>query len=77
MDWISELNEYLKYEEIEEDKQVKFVVTRLKDHVSLWWDNVQAERRKMVKPLIKIWDRMIANIKEKFMPENYHLLLCR
>ena len=42
LDWLSELNKYFDYEEINEDKRVKFVATKLKGHASLWWDNVQA-----------------------------------
>ena len=40
LDWISEMDKYFEYEEIDEDKRVKFVVTRLKGHAALWWDNV-------------------------------------
>ena len=42
IDQISELDKYFEYDEIEEDKRVKLVVTRLKGHASLWWDSVQA-----------------------------------
>ena len=44
IDWIGELDRYFDYEEVEEDKKVKLVVTRLKGHATLWWDSVQAER---------------------------------
>lgn len=40
MDWINELDKYFEYDEIEENKWVKFVVTRLKGHAALSWDNV-------------------------------------
>ena len=42
VDWINELKNCFNYEEISEDKKVKFVVTKLKGHVALWWDGVQA-----------------------------------
>ena len=38
--WISELDKYFEYEEINEDKRIRFVVTKLKGHVALWWDSV-------------------------------------
>ena len=41
IDWISELDKYFECDEIEEDKRVRLVVTRLKGHASLWWDSVQ------------------------------------
>ena len=46
IDQIGELDRYFDYEEIQEDKTVKLVVTRLKGHVALWWDTVQADRKK-------------------------------
>ena len=46
IDWIGELDRYFDYEDVEEDKKVKLVVTRLKGHAALWWDNVQFERKK-------------------------------
>ena len=52
IDWISEMDNYFEYEEIDKNKRVKFAVTCSKGHVALWWDNVQAERRKKDKPLI-------------------------
>lgn len=60
MDQISELDKYFEYEEIDEDKRVNFVVTRLKGHATLWWDNMYDERRKQGKPLIKLWNMLIA-----------------
>ena len=77
MGWISELDKYSKQEEIEEYKQVKFDVTRLKGHVALCWDNVQVERRKKEKPFIKSWNWMITNMKGKFLPKYYQLSIYR
>jgi len=62
IDWISDLDKYFEYDEVEENKRVRFAVTRLKGHASLWWDSVQAERRKENKPLINSWDRMVAKM---------------
>jgi hypothetical protein len=42
--WFRALDKYFDYENIEEDKKVKHVVTRLKGHVALWWDELQDER---------------------------------
>ena len=40
VDWIGELDRYFDYEEVEEDKKVKLVVTCLKGYTTLWWDSV-------------------------------------
>ena len=54
INWISELDKYFEFDEVEEDKRVRLAVTRLKGHASLWWDSVQTKRRRRDKPLIKI-----------------------
>ena len=71
IDWIGELDRYFDYEEVEEDKKVKLAVTRLKGHTTLWWDSVQAERKKTNKVVIKSWDRMVAKMRGKFLPKDY------
>eukprot|EP00253_Pinus_taeda_P020624 PITA_20624 len=77
LDWLSEVNKFFEFEETSEDKQVKFAATKLKGHASLWWDNVQAERRRLNKQPIKKWARMEAKLKEKFLPKDYQIMLYR
>ena len=71
LDWLSELNKYFDYEDISEDKKVKFAATRLKGHASLWWESVQAERKRLNKQPIQKWTRMEAKLKGKFLPKEY------
>jgi Icc-related predicted phosphoesterase len=77
LDWIRALDTYFDYEDVEEDKKVKNAITRLKGHAALWWDELQADRRCKGKQKIKIWDRMIAKMKEKFIPRDYQISLFR
>jgi hypothetical protein len=77
LDWIRALETYLDYEYIEEDKKVRHAITRLKGHAALWWDELQADRRCKGKQKIKSWDRMIAKMKEKFIPRDYQITLFR
>jgi hypothetical protein len=77
LDWIRALDKYFDYEDVEEDKKVKHVVTRLKGHATLWWDELQADRRCKGKQKIKSWDRMVAKMKEKFIPKDYQITLFR
>jgi hypothetical protein len=51
--------------------------TRLKGHATLWWDELQADRRCKGKQKIKSWDRMIAKMKAKFIPRDYQITLFR
>jgi hypothetical protein len=75
LDWIRALDTYFDYEYVEEDKKVKHVVTRLKGHAALWWDELQADRRCKGKQKIKSWDRMIVKMKAKFIPRDYQITL--
>jgi hypothetical protein len=75
LDWIRALDTYFYYEDFEEDKKVKHAVTRLKGHATLWWDELQADRRCKGKQKIKSWDRMIAKMKAKFIPGDYQIYL--
>jgi hypothetical protein len=77
LDWVRAMDKYFDYEDIEEDKMVKHAVTRLKGHATLWWDELQAERRRNGKKKIKNWDRMVAKLKAKFIPRDYQINLYR
>jgi hypothetical protein len=77
LDWIRALDKYFNYEDVEEDKKVKHVVTRLKGHASLWWDELQANRHCKGKHKIKSYDRMVAKMKAKFIPKDYKITLFR
>ena len=69
--WINEMNRCFDYEEMSEDKIFKFSVKNLKGHATLWWDGVQAERRRAGKQPIKIWTRMVEKMRGKFLPSDY------
>jgi hypothetical protein len=77
LDWFRALDKYFDYEDIEEDRKVKHVVTRLKGHATLWWDELQDDRRCKGKKRIKIWDRMVAKMKAKFIPRDYQINMFR
>ena len=40
LDWINEMDNFFDYDETNEERKVKFAVTRLKGHASLWWNGV-------------------------------------
>ena len=43
------MEKFFDYEETKDEKKVNFVVTKLKGHATLWWDGVQAERKRLGK----------------------------
>jgi hypothetical protein len=75
LDLLRALDKYFDYEDIEEDKKVKHVVTRLKGHAILWWDELEADRCCKGKQRIKSWDRMVAKMKSKFIHRDYQINL--
>jgi hypothetical protein len=77
LEWIRALDKYFDYEDVEEERKVKHPITRLKGHATLWWDELQAERRYKGKHKIKSWDRSVANMKAKFIPKDYQITLFR
>jgi len=52
-DYINTLNKYFDYEDVEHDQKVKYVVTRLRGHTILWWDEFQEDQRRNDKKNIK------------------------
>jgi hypothetical protein len=77
LDWVHAMDKYFNYEYIEEDKMVKHAVTRLKGHATLWWDELQAKRRRNGKQKIKNWDRMVVKLKAKFFLKDYQINIYR
>jgi hypothetical protein len=65
------MEKYFDYEDIDEEKKVKHVVTILKGHAVLLWDELQVDRRCKGKQKIKNWDIMVAKMKAKFIPNDY------
>ena len=62
VDQINDMEKFFDYEEMNDEKKVKFIVTKLKGHASLWRDGVQAEWRRKNKPKIKSWNQMITKL---------------
>ena len=44
MDYINALARYFDFEEIDDKKKVKYAVTRMKGHASIWWDELHINR---------------------------------
>jgi hypothetical protein len=53
LDWIRSMDKYFDYEDIDEEKKVKHVVTILKGHATLWWDELQAGQKEQRKTKYK------------------------
>ena len=40
LEWINKMDKFFNYDETDDEWKVKFVVTKLKGHASLWWNGV-------------------------------------
>ena len=63
------------YDETNEERKVKFAVTKPKGHASIWLNGMQIERRNQGKVPIKNWDRMVAKLRGKFLPKDFQIFL--
>jgi hypothetical protein len=54
IDWINSLDKYFDYEDVDEGNKVKYVVTRIKGHATLWWDELQADKIEKEKIRLRI-----------------------
>jgi hypothetical protein len=77
IDWIGELERYFEYENVQDPNRVRFVVTKLKGHATLWWDMLQKDRVNNQLEKIRTWKKMVTKIKEKFLPVDYQQNLFR
>ena len=66
-----------EYEKTLENRKVKIVVTRLKGHASLWWENSQADRQRRGKEKIRTWVKMVNKVKKNFSLVDYQVSLLR
>jgi hypothetical protein len=48
-------DKHFDYDEVLDEKKVQFEVKNMKGHALLWWDGVQAERKRNNKQPIKSW----------------------
>jgi hypothetical protein len=67
--WFRGLDKYFNYEDVEEYKKVKHVVTRLKWHARLWWDELQDDRHCKGKKKSKVGIEWSQKSKPSLYPE--------
>ena len=70
------MNKQFYFDEVE-DKQVRFDVTRIIEHASLWSDGVEEERILKNKERINSWNKMKGKLRDKFLPQDYMLVSFR
>ena len=77
LDWIFDMKKFFEYESTPDNKKVKIVVTRLRGHASLWWENLYTDKQRRGKEKIKTWSKMVKKVKKKFLLVDHHVILLR
>ena len=75
IDWIGELEDYFKLEDIKDPLKVRLAQTKLKGHIALWWKELQSDREDEGEMKITRWRLMVTKLKDNFIPTNYELEL--
>ena len=57
-DFIADIDKFLDYMEVPEEKRVRLVACRLKGGVSVWWERLQNRRIRKGKHRVRTWYRM-------------------
>lgn len=70
LDWISKVEYFFDYVDIQKSRKVKLVVLCFKGSASAWWN-----RAKYQKPIVRTWDKLKRLLQAKFLPHDYEGVL--
>lgn len=75
IDWLEALDNHFECDHIPPSQKVKMAKAKLKGPALSWWNFVQNERVEDGKEPITTWNRMKAEIRRQFVPEDYEILV--
>lgn len=76
VNWFSKVDKFFAfYTGIPKEKEVKYVARKLHGYASRWWEQLQANRRREFKQLIRTWHKMRQLMSIKFLQANHGQML--
>jgi Retrotransposon gag protein/Zinc knuckle len=71
IDWLNMVERVFEYQYVPEKENVKIVAIKLKKYTSIWWEQLKMKRAREGKQKIKTWEKMVKELRKKFLPEGY------
>lgn len=75
MEWIDSLDNFFESEDIPKHQRVKMAQSKMKGATLTWWNFIQDERVKEGKRKVATWKKMMALVKEAYVPVDYNVQL--
>ena len=75
MDWLEALDNHFECDQVLASQRFKLAKTKLKGPALSWWNFLQSEREDEGKEKISTWKRIKVEIKKKFIPKDYEVLI--
>ena len=71
LDWLLTVERIFDLRDIPDNLKVKLVAIKLKKYASLWWENIQKQRRREGKHKVASWVKMKRLLRAKFLPVTF------
>ncbi|KAG8368442.1 hypothetical protein BUALT_Bualt15G0045900 [Buddleja alternifolia] len=75
LDWESNVEKFFNYTRVPNDKQVQYVAYKLTGGASVWWDQLQENRRRQGRQPVVTWAMMKQLMRRRFLPLDFEQIL--
>ncbi|KAK0582923.1 hypothetical protein LWI29_031183 [Acer saccharum] len=69
--WLNTVDRIFDYQDVLENKKVKLVAIKLRNHASFLWENLKRQRERDGRSRIVTWEKMKKELMRKYLPDNY------
>ncbi|KAK1414879.1 hypothetical protein QVD17_30640 [Tagetes erecta] len=75
IDWLTTVEEVFEFKEVQEDKRVSLIATRLRGRASAWWQKTKLTLSRLGKQKIVTCAKMKKCLRSAFLPHNFQRLM--